>query len=139
MIEEELSFFTRWKIVVEDDGSIDCIQEIQIKGMSEIMTNHFSISAITPFSFTMLMDSHALGKMEGAGLIREGVIGWEFRVKDSGFEGFEHYTKLSDDSYFMQGEFATADQLRTTLQGKIWKQVAPVLEGKEDPFLKGEK
>ena len=28
----------------------------------------------------------------------------------------------TNDSYSMQGEFSTIDQLRTSIQGKIWKQ-----------------
>lgn len=130
MIEEELPFFTRWKIDSEEDGFIECMQEIQIKGLSDIMVNHFRISSVTPLSFSIFMENHAIGKVDGTGVINETMIGWEFRVQDLGFEGFEFYEKLSDDSYKVHGEFATVDQFRTTLHGKIWKQITPPLQGK---------
>ena len=71
------------------------------------------------------MENHAIGNVEGIGVVDESQIGWEFRVEKLGFEGFESYEKQSDDSYRRQGEFSTIDQLRTTIQGKIWKQLTP--------------
>jgi hypothetical protein len=70
------------------------------------------------------MENHAIGKVNGTGIINESLLGWEFRVKELGFEGFEYYEKQPDDSYLMQAEFATVDQLRTTIRGRIWKQAA---------------
>lgn len=131
MIEEELPFFTRWKVAPEEDGFIECTQEIQIKGLSDIMVNYFRVSALTPLSFSIFMENHAIGKVDGIGMIKEETIGWEFRVKDLGFEGFELYEKLTDDTYRVHGEFATVDQFRTTLHGKIWKQAMPSLENKK--------
>ncbi len=125
MVEEELSFFTRWTINQEEDGSIECVQEIQVKGLSEVMSNHFRLSNIHSATFSVFMENHAIGKVEGTGIIDESHLGWEFRVKELGFEGFECYEKQEDNSYLMKAEFATVDQLRTTIQGKIWKQVAP--------------
>ena len=127
MIEEELAFSTRWKIGQEEDGFIECVQEIQVKGLSEIMINHFRVSSLTPLSFSLFMENHAIGKVEGIGIINDLMIGWEFRVKELGFEGFEFYEKQPDDSYRVHCEFATIDQFRTTLHGKIWKQSLPTL------------
>ena len=125
MLEEELSFFTRWSIGIEEEGSIECVQEIQVKGLSDIMVNQFRLSNIQPSGFSLLMENHAIGKVEGVGIISETLVGWEFRVKDLGFEGFEYYEKQLDDSYLMKGEFSTVDQLGTNIQGKIWKQMLP--------------
>ncbi len=123
MVEEELIFFTRWNIGVEDSGCIECKQEIEVKGLSDVMVNHFHITNIEPASFSLCMENHAIGKVGGIGVVSESRLGWEFRVKDLGFEGFESYEKQPDDSYIMQGEFSTVDQLRTSIQGKIWKPI----------------
>lgn len=126
--EEELSFFTRWTVQAEEEKEIECIQEIQVKGLSDIMVNHFRISLIEASSFSLVMDNHAIGTVQGVGILHEFAIGWEFRVPELGFEGFEYYEKESEESYLMRGEFATTDQLRTTLQGRIWKQKMPSSE-----------
>ena len=68
------------------------------------------------------LENEALGKVQGKGLISEKVIAWEFRMQDIGFEGFEFYEKLDDKNYLMRAEYATADQFRTVINGKIWKQ-----------------
>ncbi len=42
MVEEELNFFTRWNVSHKDPyGIIECTQEIQIKGLSDMMLNQF--------------------------------------------------------------------------------------------------
>lgn len=126
--EEDLVFFTRWTVRAEEEHEIECIQEIQIKGIGDIMVNHFSIFQIESSGFSLVMDNHAVGTIQGKGILHEQAIGWEFRVPEIGFEGFEYYEKESEESYLMRGEFATTDQLRTTLQGRIWKQKAPPSE-----------
>ena len=122
MVEEELTFFTRWTVRQEEDGIIECVQEIQVKGVSEIMMNYFRIYNRQPLSFSLFMENHAIGKIEGTGMIKDSIVGWEFRVEELGFEGFECYERQEDNTYLMQAEFATVDQLRTSIQGRIWKQ-----------------
>lgn len=124
MVEEELGFFTRWNINQKDDtGKIECIQEIQVKGLSDIMLNQFSFFDLTPGKFTVDLENPALGKVTGTGLITDKVIAWEFRAGDIGFEGFEFYEKQPDNTYLMRAEYATADQFRTLIKGKMWQQV----------------
>lgn len=125
MLDEELVFFTRWNVCALEDGMIECTQEIQVKGLSDVMVNHFRISSIQSSTFALFMENHAIGKVNGTGIIGPSLIGWEFRSEEIGFEGFESYEKQQDDTYLMQGEFATVDQLRTSIKGKIWKQSAP--------------
>jgi hypothetical protein len=126
MLEEELVFFARWKVGGNDDKSgIECSQEIQVKGLSDIMTNRFLLSDFSPGTFSIVMENHAVGKVQGKGIISDDKIGWEFRVKEIGFEGFEFYEKKSDDLYSVHGEFSTSDDLRTTIHGKIWRQTNP--------------
>jgi len=121
MVEEELGFYTRWNVAVPDPtGRIECVQEIQVKGLSEIMTNEFAIYDLTSSTFSIELENQALGKVTGVGIINDKVIAWEFRVNELGFEGFEFYEKQNDNSYFMRAEYATSDQFRTIIQGRVW-------------------
>ena len=58
-------------------------------------------------------------------MIDDKVIAWEFRDPDIGFEGIEFYEKQSDTEYLMKAEYATADQFRTNIQGKVWLAKQP--------------
>jgi hypothetical protein len=126
MVEEELGFFTRWTVSDKDSsGNIQCVQEIQVKGLSDVMINEFIFSDVSPKNFAVQLENQALGKVTGSGLVDEQTIAWEFRVNDLGFEGFEFYEKQKDGSYAMRAEYATADQFRTLIKGKVWKQEEP--------------
>ena len=123
MLEEQLVFFTRWSIGAKDPkGHIECLQEIQVRGLSDVLVNHYTFFDMTPTTFHVLMDNYAVGKISGSGIIHPEMVGWEFRVKELGFEGFEFYEKQSDELYHVQGEFATSDDLRTKVQGRVWYQ-----------------
>lgn len=123
MVEEELAFYTRWNIAQRDDtGKIECLQEIQVKGLSDIMHNQFLFYDLTSGTFVIELENPSLGKVIGSGLITDKVIGWEFKAIDIGFEGFEFYEKQVDNSYLMRAEYATADQFRTIIKGKVWEK-----------------
>jgi hypothetical protein len=123
MVEEELAFYTRWKVSDKDpEGKIECVQEIQVKGLSEVMHNQFLFSSLAPGTFVITLENPALGRVSGEGLITDKVIAWEFRATDVGFEGFEFYEKQPDGTYLMRAEYATADQFRTMITGKMWPQ-----------------
>ena len=129
MVEEELGFCTRWNVSLPDaTGKIECVQEIQVKGLSDVMFNQFSFYDVSPSTFVVELENQALGCVVGTGIINEKVIAWEFRVEDLGFEGFEFYEKQSDDSYLMRAEYATTDQFRTVITGRVWKSVQPKKE-----------
>lgn len=127
MVAEELSFFTRWTVGSPDSqGKIICTQEIQVKGLSDIMHNQFVIYDVSPGGeFVIDLENQALGKITGKGLISDKVIAWEFRVEEIGFEGFEFYEINDLGNYLMRAEYATTDQFRTVIQGTVWKQTAP--------------
>ena len=132
MVEEELAFYTRWDISNSDPaGKIDCTQEIQVKGLSDLMLNQFSFFDLSANNFTIELENQALGRVKGEGLINDKVIAWEFRIEDIGFEGFEFYELQPDNSYLMRAEYATSDQFRTLIQGKMWKQAAPTKKEKK--------
>ena len=123
MVAEELGFFTKWIVGQPDsEGNIECVQEIQVKGLSDVMHNDFRIHAQSSGEFVIDLENQALGKVTGKGLINDKVIAWEFRVEDIGFEGFEFYEKQDDKNYIMRAEYATNDQFRTLIQGKLWLQ-----------------
>ncbi len=123
MVAEELAFFTRWNVTQPDPkGKIECLQEIQIKGLSDIMHNQFLIYDHASGAFTIDLENQALGKITGKGVIDEKVIAWEFRVEEIGFDGFELYEKQDEKNYTMRAEYATSDQFRTLIQGRVWLQ-----------------
>jgi hypothetical protein len=125
MVSEELAFFTRWDVSnVDGDGRIECNQEIQVKGLSDIMSNEFLIYNLTGGEFSIELENQALGKITGKGLVNDKVIAWEFRVEEIGFEGFELYEKQDEKNYLMRAEYATSDQFRTLIQGRVWQQTA---------------
>ncbi|MBS0603467.1 MAG: hypothetical protein JSS60_00355 [Verrucomicrobia bacterium] len=123
MVSEELAFFTRWSVEnVDGDGRIECTQEIQVKGLSDIMHNEFLIYNLASGEFAIDLENQALGRITGKGLVNDKVIAWEFRVEEIGFEGFELYEKQDDKNYLMRAEYATSDQFRTLIQGRVWQQ-----------------
>lgn len=123
MVAEELGFSTRWNVAnVDGDGRIECAQEIQVKGLSEVMHNQFLIHNMASGEFSIDLENQALGKVTGKGIINEKVIAWEFRVEAIGFEGFELYEKQDDNNYIMRAEYATDDHFRTLIQGRVWQQ-----------------
>ena len=124
MVSEELVFFTRWDIGIADaSGRIESVQEIQVKGISDIMHNQFALYDFSTGAFAIDLENQALGKIVGKGVISEKVIAWEFRIEEMGFDGFEFYEKIDDKNYLMRAEYATSDQFRTMIEGKVWQQL----------------
>lgn len=125
MVEEELDFFTRWNMgALDAEGKIPAFQEVQIKGMNDIMHNQFVITDLSATQFTIELANAALGTIVGKGIIKENLVAWEFRENEIGFEGFEFYERQPDGSYLMRAEYATPDQYRTIIRGKIWEKLA---------------
>lgn len=135
MVEEELGFMTRWNVGNRDPlGKIECVQEIQVKGLSDVMHNQFLIFDLSPTHFAIELENQSIGKVIGKGIINDKLIAWEFRVPDMGFEGFEFYEKQEDGTYLMRAEYATQDQFRTLIRGKIWQKTeTPVITNKDEP------
>jgi hypothetical protein len=123
MSEEPLHFVTRWKRHSEDpSGIIEVIQEVQIKGINEIMINHFTFSKSEGKNIEITLENNTVGKVEGKGVVNPAVIGWEFNNPEVHFQGFEFYEKQNDDQYLMRGEYSSDDDYRTFITGKIWKK-----------------
>jgi len=123
MVEEELNFYTSWNLGARNpQGEISAFQEVQIKDISEVMQNQFLITDMTPTHFKIELENASLGTIVGKGIIKGDLIAWEFRDSDMGFEGFEFYEKQKDGSYLMRAEYATPEQHRTIIRGKIWQK-----------------
>ncbi|QVL56017.1 MAG: hypothetical protein KFB95_02070 [Simkaniaceae bacterium] len=123
MMDEELAFYTRWKVPeVDKKGRVDSLQEIQISGLSDVMQNQFAFYDITRRGFHIELENQSLGKVVGKGMISDNLIGWEFRLDHLGFEGFEFYEKGdAPGTYLMHAEYSTNDDFRTVIHGKIWR------------------
>ncbi len=125
MVEEELSFYTSWDLEEADpDGKIIATQEVQIQGMNDSMQNQFCITDRTPSQFSIELENATLGTITGKGVIKDTLIAWEFRQPELGFEGFEFYELQKDGSYLMRAEYATPDQFRTVIRGRLWEKEA---------------
>ncbi|MEM8727267.1 MAG: hypothetical protein AAGE99_00930 [Chlamydiota bacterium] len=124
MMDEQLPFYTRWKVPGDEKGRIESIQEIQISGLSDVMQNQFAFYDITWKEFSIELENQSLGRVVGKGMINDRLIGWEFRLASLGFEGFEFYEKSEIlDTYLMHAEYATNDDFRTVIHGKIWRSI----------------
>ena len=83
--------------------------------------------------FTIELQNQSLGVIVGRGIINAKLIGWEFRLEQFGFEGFEFYEASKEDGvYLFHAEYATSDDFRTVIHGKIWQD-------KKDQPKSGEK
>jgi hypothetical protein len=123
MSEEPLHFVTRWKRHAEDaSGIIEVIQEVQIKGINEMMINHFTFSQFDSKKMNIILENNTVGKVEGIGVVNAHVIGWEFNRPDVHFQGFEFYEKQNENQYLMKAEYSSDDEYRTFISGKIWKK-----------------
>ena len=121
-MDQEQRFFTRWKALpLDSKGRLFSFQEIQISGFPDQMENQFSIFNLTDQDFQIELKNETLGRVIGKGKINPRLIGWEFRIDHLGFEGFEFYEKSDCPStYLMHAEYATQDEFRTSIHGKIW-------------------
>lgn len=123
MVAEQLAFMTKWQVgALDAEGKIACEQEIQVSGLADVMRNQFRIFDVQGGVFVIELDNSALGKILGKGLINSKVIAWEFRADEIGFTGFEMYEKQDDEHYIMRAEYATDEQFRTSIEGKVWKK-----------------
>jgi len=67
MVEEELGFVTRWNVSNPGpEGEIESFQEIQIKGINDIMNNRFLITGLGNGKFSMSLENDAIGKVQVA-------------------------------------------------------------------------
>jgi len=135
MSEEPLSFSTCWKIPEKNkEGCVESLQEIEVIGFPDVMHNQLAFYNVTDKNFQIALKNQSLGKVVGKGVVNENFIGWEFLLAHLGFEGFEFYEKRKEsDGYLMHAEYATREDFRTTIHGKIWhvEKSSPTQEKKD--------
>ncbi|MDP1609193.1 MAG: hypothetical protein Q8L98_07770 [Chlamydiales bacterium] len=124
MIDEELLFTTEWVVQQPDfSGKVECMQTVQIQGLSESMNNELTFYNFQPKQFSVDMENQNIGQIAGCGVIDEKMIAWEFRNPEMQFEGYETYLLQEDGSYLMRGEYITSDhQFRTQIEARLWAE-----------------
>lgn len=126
-----LKFYTHWKVLDASKDSIICTQEIEVEGLMDKTQNRFSLTEIKNNTFSISLENESLGKVVGKGVFDEKTVAWEFSNKELGFEGFEVYELQEDGGYITRGEYISIDQLRTIIEGKIWKKTTANSESTE--------
>ncbi len=122
---EEVRFFTKWIINDTREEGIQCQQTVEIQGVEEHVINNFILSKISSNDFSILLQNEMLDSVTGTGLIDPKKIAWEFRGHES-FEGFEVYELNDSGEYTFHAEYASPDQFRTIIDGRLWKKTEQV-------------
>ena len=118
---EFIKFYTKWTFVQETTSKIKGTHIVEMQDVSEHVINAFDFSAITSHSFNLQMRNDIVGTIDGTGVIEPKVIAWEFRQSTT-FEGFEVYELQENEDYLLHAEYASPDQIRTIIEGRIWKK-----------------
>ena len=118
---ERVSFYTRWDVQEEKDKAISCTQEVQMTESSEKVDNKLTFSVISPTQFRIELENDLVGKVSGKGIIDAKTVAWELR-EHTGFEGFEVYELQENGEYIFHAEYASTENFRTIIDGRIWKK-----------------
>ena len=119
-----LKFYTHWNVSEQSKEQSSCTQEIEVEGLMDKTQNQFTLTDIKNNAFVITLENESLGKVIGKGVYDDKTVAWEFSNKELGFEGFEIYELQEDGGYTTRGEYISIDQLRTIIEGKIWKKQA---------------
>ena len=139
MVEENLVFNTMWSVQSSDfTGKVECMQDIQVQGLSENMRNQLTFSDFQNNTFSVEMENQNVGRIVGTGVYDDKLIGWEFRNNGMNFEGFETYHLQPDGSYLMHGEYVTSDQFRTQIEAHIYPSTKEMTTDEGDEPNEGE-
>lgn len=117
-----IHFFTQWEVLPRKDNRIEATQKVEMQGADETLLNRFVFSSLTEDSFEIELNNELLGTVTGNGVLDAKQFGWEFRGHPT-FEGFEVYRRDDRDDYHVHAEYASPDQYRTIIDGRIWKRV----------------
>jgi hypothetical protein len=114
-----LRFYTKWSIESIMNESIFSEQRVEMEGGEEHTINQFVFSNIGKESFLIELTNNLLGTIKGKGVMDEKTLAWEFRGNPD-FEGFEVYELQENGDYMLHAEYASTDQFRTVIDGRIW-------------------
>jgi hypothetical protein len=118
---EVLHFYTKWQAKELANGVIDCSQIVEMQGANEQVINRFLLSEIMPEAFAITLENDLIGEVRGTGVLDDQTIAWEFRG-ESGLEGFESFKLQENGEYMVHAEYASQDQFRSIIEGRIWKK-----------------
>ncbi len=119
---EVLNFFTRWETKPGDkEGELQCVQQVEMQGVDDKVVNRFKFFNVKPKSFAVTLENDLVGIVKGKGVLAANEIAWEFRGHPN-FEGFEVYRLKDNGDYTVHAEFASPDQFRTIINGRIWRK-----------------
>jgi hypothetical protein len=117
-----LRFYTKWEIDPADkSGVIRCQQQVEMEGGGDRVSNQFVCFDLRPEAFAIRLRNELLGEVDGKGLMDAKTIAWEFRGNPD-FEGFEVYELQENGDYMLHGEYASSEEFRTIVDGRIWKK-----------------
>lgn len=116
---ECLRFYTRWEISDNEGGIVACKQQVEMQDEGDTINNALLFSGFDQSSFVIELTNDILGTVKGKGKIDSKNIAWEFRSQDA-FEGFEVYELQPSGEYIFHAEYASPEQFRTIIDGKIW-------------------
>lgn len=119
---DHLRFYTKWEIEpVDKTGAICCQQQVEIEGGDDRVCNRFVCLNLQPEAFVIQLRNELFGEMEGKGVVDVKTIAWEFRGNPD-FEGFEVYELQENGDYMLHAEYASSEEFRTIVDGRIWKK-----------------
>ncbi len=120
---EILTFYTRWEI---KDGPHEremvAHQQVEMQGVDDKVVNRFRFFNISDKGFGVELENDLVGSVKGKGVIAANEVAWEFRGHKN-FEGFEVYRRKENGDYSVHAEFASPDQFRTIIGGRIWSKL----------------
>lgn len=122
MSPSHLRFYTKWEIVPgASAGAMHCQQQVEMEGGGDRVCNRFICSPLPPDAFALELRNEILGAVAGKGVVDAKTIAWEFRGNPD-FEGFEVYELQDNGDYMLHAEYATTDDFRTIVDGRIWRK-----------------
>jgi hypothetical protein len=120
---DQLRFFTQWDVQAREGDIIRATQKVEMQGIKETLVNAFRFSSLTETSFHVELSNELLGTVQGTGLLTATQCAWEFRGHPT-FEGFEVYVLEKTQDYRVHAEYASPDQYRTIIDGRLWRKVS---------------
>ncbi len=119
---ELIRFYTKWVIDDPmDEKVLTSRQLVEIQGAQENILNNFTVTDANSERFKIKLENDLVGEINGTGVIDPKTVAWEFRGHES-FEGFEVCELQDNGDYMVHAEYASLDQHRTTIDGRIWKK-----------------
>ncbi len=115
---DKMYFITNWEVAALVEDRIKSRQQVKMEDADEMILNKFSLEVSEDKTFTITLDNDLIGQVEGRGIIDKKTIAWEF-IGEGGVQGFELYERQAGGEYSFHAEYASPDQFRTIIDGRI--------------------